>query len=60
MVALIRKNVPGYQVFMEYIALPGKEEWTEVIELASGAGLKINQVKEILSAQIEIAKRLKG
>lgn len=59
-VGLIRSDMPGIQTFREYLTVAGHEEWTEVIELASSAGMKTNQVKEILAAQIDIAKRLKG
>jgi len=60
MVALVRQDAPGYQVYKDYLAVNDSEEWTEVIELATEAGLKVNQVKEILSGQIEIAKKLRG
>lgn len=60
MVALIREDSPGYQTYKEYITVAGHEEWTEVIELATEAGLKVSQVKEILAGQIEIAKKLKN
>lgn len=60
MVALVRQDAPGYQVYRDYLTISGQEEWTEVIELASEAGLKVNQVKEILAGQIEIAKKLRG
>lgn len=60
MVASLRRDAPGYQVYKEYITVPGHDEWTEVIEIANGAGLKVNQVKEILAGQIEIAKKLRG
>ncbi len=57
MVGLVREDAPGYQVYKKYIAVPDHDDWTEVIELASQAGLKVNQVKEILAAQIDIAKK---
>lgn len=57
MVGLVREDAPGYQVYKKYIAVPDHDDWTEVIELASQAGLKVNQVKEILAGQIEIAKK---
>lgn len=60
MVALVRKEAPGYQVYKNYLATNDSDEWTEVIDLASSAGLKVNQVKEILAGQIAIAKKLKG
>jgi hypothetical protein len=40
--------------------VPEHEEWTEVIELANQAGLKVGQVKEILAGQVAIAKKLRG
>jgi len=60
MVALVRKEAPNYQVYKDYLAVNDKDEWTEVIDLAAQSGLKVNQVREILAAQIEIAKKLKG
>jgi len=60
MVALIREDAPGYQTYRDYIAVAGHEEWTEVIELSTESGLKVNQVKEILAGQIDIAKKLRG
>ena len=59
MVALIRDDITGYQVYKDYLALDESDEWTEVIELATSAGLNANQTKEIITAQIEIVKRLK-
>lgn len=59
-VGLIRKNMPGIQTFREYMTVAGHEDWTDVIEMAVSAGMKINQIKEILAAQIDIAKRLRG
>jgi repressor LexA len=60
MVALVREDAPGYQIYKNYIAVPEHEEWTEVIELANQAGLKVGQVKEILAGQVAIAKKLRG
>ncbi len=60
MVALMRKDAPGYQVYKEYLAVKDSEEWTEVIELATSNGLTHEQIKSIIEGQVEIAKRLKG
>lgn len=60
MKGLIRKDAPGRHIYRDYLSTGGNEDWTEVIELASSAGLKTKQVKEILAGQIEIAKKLKG
>lgn len=60
MIALVRSDAPGYQTYRDYITIPGYEDWTEVIELATGSGLSVDQVKQILAGQLEIAKRLKG
>lgn len=59
MEGLIRKQAPGYHIYRYYLTSGGDNGWAEVIELASTAGMKTNQVKEILAAQIEIAKRIK-
>jgi SOS-response transcriptional repressors (RecA-mediated autopeptidases) len=58
MVALIRKDAPRYQHYQAFLVINYSEEWTKVIEWATQAGLKANQVKEILAGQIEIAKKL--
>lgn len=59
MEGVVRKGAPGYYAYRDNLTTYGHEEWTEVIELASRAGLKINQVKGIIEGQIEIAKRLR-
>lgn len=59
MVALLRKDVPNYKLYKDYLSVNNKDEWVEVIALAEQSGLKVNQVREILNAQIEIAKKLK-
>jgi repressor LexA len=56
---LVRKESPGYHFYRDFLAASGNKDWTEVITLASSAGMKTNQVKEILAAQIEIVKKLK-
>lgn len=60
MVAMIREEAPVSNIYRDYLMISGREEWTDVIELASEAGLKVGQVKQILAGQIEIAKRLKS
>lgn len=60
MKGLIRKDAPGRHIYRDYLNAGANEDWTEVIELASSAGLKTKQVKEILAGQIEIAKKLRG
>jgi hypothetical protein len=59
MVALIRKYTPSYPTYRDSWVV-NEGEWTEVIDLANQAGLKVNQVQQILAAQIEIAKNLKN
>lgn len=58
MIALFRQEAPNYQIYRNYLAVNDHDEWTEVIDLANQAGLKVEQVREILTGQIEIAKRL--
>ena len=60
MIALVRSDAPGYQTYRDYITIPGYEDWTEVIELATGSGLSVDQVKQILAGQLEIAKKVEG
>ena len=59
MVTLIRKYTPSYPIYKDSW-LVNEGEWTEVIDLANQAGLKVNQVQQILATQIEIAKNLKN
>lgn len=60
MVSLIRKDVNGDQSFANCLVVNNADEWAEVIDLASQAGLNASQVKEVLAGQIQIAKTLKG
>ena len=60
MVGLVREGAAGYHIYKNFLAANDSEDWTEVIELATSAGLKANQIKEIIAAQIDLAKRLKG
>lgn len=58
-VALIRKEIPVNQAYQDSMKIYENEDWIEIIDLSSQAGLKAHQVKEILIGQIEIVKRLK-
>lgn len=55
--ALFRKEMPQIQT-CQSSKVPNAAEWSEVIALASQAGLNVKQVKDILTGQIEIAKKL--
>lgn len=57
MVALVRKDVPDYRVFKKYLSLPGKEEWTDVFELASSAGIKAEHLKAHIDMLVEMGRR---
>ncbi len=56
MVALVRKEAPGYQVYKNYIAVPGYDDWTEVIEKAIGSGIKPEKMKAVIEMINEISK----
>lgn len=56
MVALLRKDAPGYQVYKEYLAVNDSEEWTEVIELAGAAGIKPERMKSFIKMITEVSK----
>ncbi|HWP97091.1 MAG TPA: S24 family peptidase [Syntrophomonadaceae bacterium] len=58
MAGLIRKNPPEYHIYRDYLKMSGDQDWAQVIEIAGSSGMQPEQVKEILAAQIEIAKRL--
>lgn len=60
MVASVRQDAPGYQVYKDYLTVCGREEWTEVIEEATQGGFKPEQVKDLISLQIEIAKKFRN
>ena len=60
MVALLRQDAPGYQVYKDFLTVCGHEEWTEVIEVASQSGFSPQQVRELVNMQMEIAKNLIG
>lgn len=56
MVALIRQEVPGYQTYRDYLAIAGHDEWKEVIEAASLAGIKPGRLKSHVDMLIEMGK----
>jgi len=60
LVASVRQDAPGYQVYKDYLTVCGREEWTEVIEKAAQGGFKPEQVRDLLEMQIEIAKKMRG
>jgi len=60
MVALIRKETAGYETYNKSLPPSESQGWNEIINLSSQAGLKAQQVKEIVLGQIEIARRLNG
>lgn len=57
MVALVRSDAPGYQFYKDYLAVNDSEEWTEVIELASAAGIKPQHLKAHVDMLIEMGKK---
>ncbi len=52
-------EVAEYQAYNRSFPPGESEDWKEIINLSSQAGLKAQQVKEIVLGQIEIARRLK-
>lgn len=57
MVALVRSDAPGYQTYRDYITVPGYEDWTEVIEKASNAGIKPEHLSAHVDMLIEMGKQ---
>jgi len=55
--SLFRQEIPGYKAYQAAKA-PDAEQWAEIIDLSSQANLKASQVKDILTGQIEIIKKL--
>lgn len=56
LVALIREEAPCYQVYRNYLADNDSDEWTEVIEMASSAGIKPQHLKAHVDMLIEMGK----
>jgi len=59
MVALVRKEIPKYQTYKNYIAVPGYEEWAGAIEKAVGAGIKPEHLCSHVDMLIDIGKKIK-
>lgn len=57
MVALVREEAPGYQIYKNYISVPGYDDWTEVIDKATGAGIKPEHLKSHVDMLIEMGKK---
>lgn len=57
MVALVRKDAPGYQVYKNYIAVPGYDDWTDVIETAISIGIKPDRIKSLIQMLNEMGKQ---
>lgn len=55
MVAMIREEAPGYQIYKEFLATDDSDEWTEVVEEATTAGIK----PERLTSFIRMLKEMK-
>lgn len=56
MVALVRKEAPGYHIYKNYISIPGYDEWTEVFELAASTGIKPQRMKSFIEMIKEMGK----
>lgn len=48
MVAMIREETPGYQVYQNYLAVNDSDEWAEVIDEATAAGIKPSRMKSFI------------
>lgn len=57
MVALIREEAPGQNIYRDYLMVSGHEEWTGVIELSNEAGIKPAHLKAHVDMLIEMGKR---
>lgn len=56
MVALVRKDAPGYQTYRSYIAVPGYDDWTDVVETAITIGIKPDRIKSFIQMLNEMSK----
>ena len=61
MVGLLRYGAPHYNEYISYIGTRdiALEAWDKVIEAAAAAGIKPAFVKDMIEAQVEIAKKLR-
>ena len=61
MVGLLRYGAPHYNEYLYYIGTRdiSMEAWDKVIEAAAAAGIKPAFVKDMIEAQVEIAKKLR-
>ncbi len=56
MMALVRKEAPGYHIYKNFISIPGYDEWTEVFELAASTGIKPQRMKSFIEMIKEMGK----
>ncbi len=59
MMALIRQGSPSYQAYKEYLAISEHEEWTGVIEKATGYGITPEQLSTNLDMQLQMIERMR-
>jgi repressor LexA len=57
MIGLIREDSLAYHTHKEHLVSNESKEWTEVIELATGAGIKPQHLKSHIDMLIEMGKR---
>lgn len=60
MTALIREDSPGYPTYIDYLTVAGHEEWTEVIERASAAGIRPEHLVTYIDMVVEMGRRNSG
>ncbi len=60
LVALIRRDAPGYEIYTDYLTIKDNEEWLGVIETAAEYGLSPQDILSSVNIQAKLLKRLKG
>lgn len=59
-VAIVRRDAPGYELYTDFLSVKDNEEWTEVIEVAAANGLVPQDLISLVNINLKMIKRLKG
>ncbi len=59
-VAIVRRDAPGYELYTDFLSVKDNEEWTEVIEVAAANGLAPQDLISLVNINLKMIKRLKG
>jgi len=60
LVAVMRRDAPGYEIYTDFLSVKDYEEWTEVIELAAANGLAPQDLISLVNINLKMIKRLRG